>query len=190
RYELFLMVNILASRYDPSRRSYAISSSFRYRRVKKAPTPIANLSYALGGGLGGDHDLVYFSKWDDCRTYWLTSYYLTMDGRLDRELTEESSCWLEVSLPVVALVSRPPDRFLDKMGRPDLAGLLGEIHDNMRITSLHEHFLGNVRLGYTVSTSRGSRRELFWQVKYARSSMPYSKTIDILTHAVGVQFYF
>jgi hypothetical protein len=190
RYEVFLMLNLLASRYNPSRTSYVLSSSIRYRLLKKSPGTGAHFSYSLGGGIGGDHELVYFSKWDDCRTYWLTSYYITMDGLLDRELSKESSCWLEASIPVVALVSRPPDRFLDKMGRPDLAGLLGEIHDNMRITSLHEHFSGKVKLGYTVRKSTGSRWDLFWQIKYARSSMPYSRTIDILTHAVAIQYYF
>lgn len=190
RYEMFLMLNLLESRYDPSRTSYVLSSSIRYRLLKKSPRTGAYFNYSLGGGIGGDHDLVYFSRWDDCRTYWLTSYYITMDGLLDRELSEELSCWLEASIPIVALVSRPPHRFLDKMGRPDLVGLLGEIHDNMRITSLHEHFLGKVKLGYTKRKSTGSRWDLFWQIKYAKSSMPYSRTIDILTHAFGVQYYF
>lgn len=190
RYELLLMVNLLASRYDPERSSYAISSSFRYRLLKRFPGTVAGFRYALGGGLGGDHDLVYYSKWDDCRTYWLTSYHLTINGRLDRELTGNTGYWLEAGLPVVALVSRPPERFLDKMGRPDLPGLLGELHDDLRITSIHEHFLGKVKLGFTVRRPAGSRLDLFWQLKYARSSMPYSRTIDIVTHAAGVQYYF
>ncbi|MEE9464531.1 MAG: hypothetical protein V3W14_03005 [Candidatus Neomarinimicrobiota bacterium] len=190
RYEVFLMFNMLESRYDPDRTSYVLSSSFRYRLLRKFPKTGVYFSYSLGGGISAEHDLVYFYNWDWNRTYWLTSYNLTLDGLLDRELSNESSCWLEASMPVLALVSRPPHRFLDKMGRPDLAGLLGEIHDNMRLTSLHEHFLGKVKLGYTVRKSTGSRRDLFWQIKYARSSMPYSRTIEILSHVFGVQFYF
>ena len=190
KFELNLNFNLLKSRYDPEAASIVInpSISYRYARMVKNITPDIHLF--LGGIAGFNSYSAYHLNWDDSHIYWLTAYDLGVDCIFIYQRPNKHSFMLEINMPVVALVSRPPERFLYKVLNPKFSWLISEFHDNMRLTSIHQHFAIDMNLAYKFRYSKKFEQRLFWQFSYLNNNMSYSKEISILTHTFGVTFLF
>jgi hypothetical protein len=171
-------------------KSFAINPSLNYRYARKVKDINRGLSLFLGGIIGLEMHHEWFDNWDDSHLYWLTSYHLGIDGILIYQNSSDSELFLEISTPVAALISRPPERFLYKVANPKFSWVIDELHSNLRLTSIHEHFVLKVNLGYTFRYNAHFEQRLYWRFSYTNNSVPYSKDIVILTHVLGVGFVF
>jgi hypothetical protein len=188
--ELFLIVNTLKSRYDPDRSSILINPAITYRFARKV-RDLGNHSRLYLGGIGGlNSHSAFYDNWDDSHIYWLTSYNLGIDAMLTYQRSAKGYFYIELHIPVIALISRPPDRFLYKVINPEFSWIISEYHRNLRLTSVHEHFALNMDLAYRFRYSHKFIQSIFWRFRYVRNSMNYSKNINILTHLIGVTFLF
>jgi hypothetical protein len=190
KVEFYLIFSTLKSRYDPDKSSFAANPSLTYRYARKVRNINQELSLFLGGITGLDMHHEWFDNWDDSHLYWLTAYYLGIDGILTYRNSRDSELFLEIATPVVALISRPPERFLYKVANPKFSWVVDELHSNLRLTSVHEHFVFNINLGYTFRYSRRFTQRLYWRFSYTSNSVPYSKDLTILTHVFGAGFVF
>ncbi len=190
KVELNLNFNLLKSRYDPESASIVINPSINYRYTRKVKNIKQDFSLFLGGITGFNSHSTYYTNWDDSHIYWLTSYDLGMDCIFIYQKSDKSSFLLEINTPFVALVSRPPERFLYKVLNPKFSWLIAEFHDNMKLTSIHQHFALNMNLAYKFRYSKKFEQRLFWQFSCLNNRMSYSKEISILTHNFGVTFIF
>ncbi len=190
KLELNLIFNILKSRYDPERASYVINPSINYSYARKVKNINQNMDLFLGGMARFNSHSVFFENWDDSHIYWLTSYDLGMDFIVIYQKSANSSFSFEINSPLVALISRPPERFLYKGVNPKFSWIVSEFHDNIKLTSIHRHFALNLDLAYTFRYSKKFKQRLFWQFSYINNSMTYSKDISILTHTFGITFLF
>jgi hypothetical protein len=190
RFEFFLIVNMLKSRYDPDRSSIVINPSINYRYARKVKDIDQDFKLFLGGIAGLNSHGAFFDNWDDSHLYWLTSYSLGIDAILTYQRSEKSFFFLEINSPVLALISRPPTRFLYKAVNPEFSWIVSEYHKNLRLTSIHEHFVLNLDLEYRFRYSKKFMQSIFWRFRYAKNSMSYSKNIDILTHTLGLTIIF
>jgi hypothetical protein len=190
KYEFHLIFSMLKSRYDPDKASFAVNPSFNYRYARKVKSINPRLALYLGGIIGLDMHHEWFDNWDDSHLYWLTSYYLGIDGILTYQKSADNSFIFEIYAPVAALVSRPPERFLYKVANPEFSWAVDELHSDLRFTSTHEHVVLNMNLGYSLRYTDRFEQRIYWRSCYTKSMMPYSKDITILTHAIGASFVF
>ncbi|UCE05453.1 MAG: hypothetical protein JSW07_17850 [bacterium] len=190
KLEFNLVFNILKSRYDPERASFVINPSIKYRYARKVKNINQNISLFLGGISRFNSHSALFTNWDDSHIYWLTSYDLGMDFMLIYQKSVDNSFSFEINSPLVALVSRPPERFLYKVLNPKFSWIVAEFHDNLKLNSVHKHFALNMDLAYTFRYSKKFKQRLFWQFSYINNRMTYSKDISILTHTFGITFLF
>ena len=188
--ELFLIINTLKSRYDPDKSTILINPVITYRYARKVNDFSDHLRLYLGGIGGLNSHSAFYNNWDDSHIYWLTSYNLGIDAMLTYQRSEKGYFYLELHTPVIALISRPPDRFLYKVINPEFSWIISEYHRNLRLTSFHEHFAINADLAYRFRYSDKFIQSVFWRFRYVRNSMNYSKNISILTHVIGVTFLF
>lgn len=190
KLEIRIAFTPLKSRYDPDKKSFAVNPSLDYRYARRVAYLRPDLSLFLGGIAGLDMHHEWFDNWDDSHLYWLTSYFLGIDGILTYERPGDSEVFLELYMPLLSLVSRPPERFLYKVANPRFSWAVDELHSNLTLTSLHEQFAVNWKLGYAFRYNSHFDQHLYWRFAYVRSSMDYSKDLVILTHSFGASFVF
>ncbi len=188
--ELFLIFNALKSRYDPDRSSILINPTITYRYARKVKDLGHDFKLFLGGIGGLNSHSAFYDNWDDSHIYWLTSYSIGFDGMLIYQKSEKGYFYLELHSPFLALISRPPERFLYKVVNPKFSWIISEYHRNLRLTSVHEHFALNMDLAYRFRYSDKFIQSIFWRFRYVRNSMNYSKNVSILTYQLGVTFLF
>jgi len=180
----------LKSRYDPDVSSLMIHPDINYRYLWKINKTDEKLDLYLGGITGLNMHLGWYDNWDDSHLYWLTSYYIGADGRLHYELTKKSSFYLDLHFPVISLVSRPPERFLYKGVNPEFGWMISELHDNLRLTTLHQHFTMNLDLAYELYYSEKSKLRIFWRLYYLNNKMNYSKNLRVISNVIGAGLLF
>ena len=190
RFEFYAIFSKLESRYDPDKASIVINPSMDYRYARKIEDISQHVALFAGGVAGFDSHIAYYENWDESHFYWLTSYYLGFAGVLTYRQSETGSLYLEVDIPVVALISRPLARILRKEVNPEFSWIAGKLHEDLTLTSIHQHFALNMDLGYTFRYSDRFRQSIFWRSRYTKNSMAYSRDIAILTHTLGVTFLF
>lgn len=190
RIELYLIFNMLKSRYDPDHNTFIINPSLNYSYVRKVKEINPKIDLLIGGITGLHSHQAYFGNWDDSHIYWLTYYYIGFDGVLTYQKSQKSSFYFEIEIPILALVSRPPERFLYKIMDDKFSWIVHEIHTNLKFTSIHQHFVLNMNLGYDFSYSDKFQQRVYWRFSYINNSISYSKNISILTHTLGATFLF
>ena len=190
RVELFLIVNMVKTRYENQQAPIIIDPALNYTQVRKVTALNPDLTLYLGGMAGLYSHLGYFENWDDSHIYWLTYYYLGFNALITYKNSLESSGYLEFSMPLISLVSRPPKRFLYKVIDDTFSWIFSEIHHDLRITSIHQHLVLNLDLGYKFRHSRSFQQKVYWRLSYINTQMSYSKEVTILTNTLGTIFLF
>ena len=190
KYELYIIPNALKSRYDPDKASKSIHTFFDYRYTRKVKNINKDLSVYLGGIAGFESHISYYENWNDSHLYWLTSYYLGSDAMLKYHPSEKNIVSLDINIPVIALISRPPERTLYKLLNPEFSWIVRKFHENLRLVSIHQHFVLNMKLGYTFQYSSKFKQSVYWRFMYLNNNMTYSKELNILAHSLGTSFHF
>ncbi|MFQ5825370.1 MAG: hypothetical protein ACE5JB_15115 [bacterium] len=185
-----LIINTLKSRYETEKASVAVNPSMNYSYLRKARDISKNVNLYLGGIIGWNLHMDFYEEWDESHIYWLNSYFLGISERLSYQKSDKSTINFDINIPVVALVSRPPERFLYKELNPKFSWFISQFHDDLTLTSLHQHFEFNMILEYKYGHPHKFKKSFFWSFSYIKNSMSYSKNVSILTHTFGVSLLF
>lgn len=190
KIEFHSSFNPLKSRYEKEEATFASNVAINYKYAHKVGNIDPHLSLFLGGVAGMDANIAYYENWDESHYYWLTSYYLGIYDNLKYQYTKDSFFSARIQLPLLAIISRPPDRFLNSEINPEFSAILSSIHDNLKLTSIHEHFDLKLELSYTFQYTSKFKQMLSWRFRYVDNQMSYSKRVNFLTHALEVTFLF
>ena len=190
RVEFFLIINMLKSRYENETAPVMIDFTLNYTQVRKVTVFYPDLHLFIGGSGGLYSHMGWFDNWDDSHIYWLTYYYVGLNTLLTYKSPSESSAYLEFSLPILSLVSRPPERFFYKGINDKFSWIVSEIHNDLTVTTIHQHLVLNFDLGYKFNHSESFQHKVYWRINYTNTQMSYSKEVIILTHIIGTTFLF
>ncbi len=190
RFDLDVAYSRLGSRFERERSSYASTLALAYSYTRRIAAAPQGVTVFIGGVTGFDSHLAYYENWDDSHVYWLTSYYLGFRGRLTYPIREGRSAFVSLSVPLAAVVSRPEERILYKMLDPNVGWIISKIHDNLRLTSIHEHLSLDATAGLITGDPDAVRLGVFWRFVFVRNTVGSSREISILNHRVGVMFVF
>lgn len=176
----------LTDRYSLDRSSLVFHPTLEVRYARRVARVADDLSVFVGATGGWSTRFAFFENWDQGHAYWMTSAHLGFSGALVRTLDGGGRLRLDLDAPVLAAVSRPPDRFTYKEANPDLGWVLRQIHQGMRITSVHEH----TALAATITWDREGggflRQSFFWRTDFVSSRLPAARPLTILTHSLGI----
>lgn len=184
-----IIFNGLKSRYETEIASFAANPSINYRYLKRINDFHDKIYMYVGGIAGWNLHMDFYDKWDESHVYWLNSYYIGISDRLSYLLTDNSRLNLDINIPVLAFISRPPERFLYKELDLKFSWFINSFHENLTFTSINQHFEVNLILEYKLENSKMFLNNFFWSFTYLRNSMSYSKTISILYHTFGITIY-
>jgi hypothetical protein len=189
RFDLDLVFNPVSSRYESGKDSFASALRLAYRRVRQVARPGAELRLLAGGAVAFTNQFAYFDNWDDSHGYWLTAYSIDATGTLEYTAWVGRPVSLEVTVPLLALVSRPRSPILYKSDSTDFGWIVRKLHERMTLTSLHRHRAveATLRLSMTGATWG---RSFFWHVAYVHNDLPHSSPVEALRHSVGATVVF
>lgn len=134
-------------------------------------TSFGDTHLALGAFLSLKETVFYPVSWDDAHAYWLGVTSLGPSARLMTPLGERHLA-LDLGIPVVGLVSRPPLHRLYKVDNLVSAGFwLGRFADAPKLSSVHE--LQALRLrGTWQGNGTGFRIDPFAELDFETFSQP------------------
>ncbi|MFC1485597.1 hypothetical protein ACFL55_01055 [Candidatus Latescibacterota bacterium] len=184
------IVNTMKSRYEADNASFATNLFLTYNYLGKISDIRNDTSYYLGGTLGTDIHLTYFNNWDESHFFWMTSYFLGLDTIITHDLQGRGTFDVEMCIPIISLISRPPKRFLYKEGKADFGWFLDKIHENLKVTSLNRHAALYINTGYTFKYAKRFKNRIEWKFCYVNNRMNYSEPLHVLYHTVGLSFIF
>jgi hypothetical protein len=179
----------LTDRYSPDRSSILFHPAVEFRYVRKTAQPTEDLALFLGGTMGWNTRFGFYENWDQGHPYWLTSAHLGFAGSLVRTLNDGKSLQLDLDSPLVALVSRPPERFEYKEVNPDPGWVFKEIHRDLRPAAFSQHTAVTATLTFHNTGGRFLQR-VFWQTAFAATRLPQSKPFTSLSHILGISHLF
>lgn len=190
RIDLSFSFAPLTDRYSPDRSSILFHPALELRYAKRAVEIGQDMVLYLGGAVGWNTRFSFFENWDRGHPYWLTSTHLGVAGALVRSLDNGNAIRFELDAPFLAVVSRPPERFDYKEVNPDLGWVFRHIHEDLRVTSLHEHTAVTATVAYERRGGGLLGQRFFWQTSYTSTRLPHSRPVTVLSHTVGISHPF
>lgn len=190
KLEFDFVFNMLNSRYESEKSSYVFYPELNYSYDRKLNEGIKNLDIFIGGNVGTEYHMTFYENWDEAHLYWLTSYYLGINGFLLYKKSQKLLFYFRPDFPVLSLISRPPSQFMQSeiSGSPN--DITKSLHDNLRLVTFNRHFACKINLGLMINHSKSFSPSVFWRVEYIMNRMPYSKDIQIVSQTFGISFKF
>jgi len=148
--------------------------------------PVAELGGGhiwAGGRYRWDHALQYYVDWDEEHLYWLAAHELGPAALWERPIAPTHTLRASLSLPLVALASRPPAERTNKIDDLKSVGfLLGRPHEDMALTSLHEYVSVEAALAWEWTLSDSWLLQATWALRYRHHAAP--KTMELLENSL------
>jgi hypothetical protein len=103
---LQLPVSLMTNRFD--HKALGLGAEIAYTASRRLHRTVARGALVLGGQARGDLHDGFYQSWDEEHLYWLTAYTLGPHVAWRRTRGRLSTVSVEVDLPLVAAVARPP----------------------------------------------------------------------------------
>lgn len=186
RLGVSVLVDPLGDRYTTGRTSTLVHLAVDFRLARKVADVGPGTSVFVGGSAGWGTHFAFHEQWDEQHAYWLTASEVGPTVTVERRLGGGRYIQLDAGMPVLALVSRPPERFEYREVNHGLGWMLGEIHSASRLATPGEHLALKGGVTYSAVRDGALRHALFWRVGYVRNDAPTSRRVSIVNHSLGV----
>ena len=181
--------NPISSRYENEKHSVGTNLSINYSYLIKIPNHQAYLHEYLGIRTAWNAHMTFYDYWDESHVYWLNSYDIGIDTRIAYTGFERSRFYIDIHLPFLSMVSRPPKRFLYKEIDPSFSWFIGHFHNDLKLATIPRHLDLNTKLSYQLFISGNLKPVVFWRFRYLRNKMDYSKEVRIINHTFGLNIW-
>ena len=188
--QFLFLFNQLKSPFENKKATFVTRTDLNYSYSQRVSQLSQQVDFFLGGISGISYNISYFENWDESHFYWLTNYYLGLDGIFKYYHSNGRILSLEVQMPLLSLISRPPERFRKSEINSQFSSILGDIHNNMKLVSINRHFDLRLSLSYVLSKDILFSPILMWHFTYLNNTIPGSKKLKILTHTFGIKLNF
>jgi hypothetical protein len=189
RLEFLLSSQFMKSAYEQETSTFSFTGQLKYRYLINICDPEVFPGIYIGGSASANTQISYFDNWDENHFFWLTSYSIGLDSRIERRL-RKNKIQIEAGLPLLTLASRPPVECIETQFSSDLFNVVQRLNENPRIVSPFRHFSGHVSLRYCFDENAKVKKNLLWQTNYLNNALPGSGKLKSFTHRLGLELYF
>jgi hypothetical protein len=190
RFDLGLNANFLKSSFETETGSGNFHISVNYRYLFRLNNNESKKGFYLGPLAGTDILISYYENWDENHYYWLTAYRLGADMRFEFNTVSDNVLQFECNMPLMSLVSRPPERFLSTQAESKVSDILETIHKDIKVLLPLSHLSCHLKAGYSFRNLKKFKPALFWQFYYLRNNKSDSRQLTIINQTFGAEFYF
>lgn len=190
KLNLELESNMLKSDFETEISSYLISGSARFSYLRNLFNTAPGFSFNLGGNFNAGTVIEYFDNWDESHYYWITSYSFGAEVRFTYTFGNNRRIDLEAGVPVLSLVSRPPDRFLYTQSSPALTDVLKEINQDLNFLTPQAYGNFTIQLKYSPGKPKKFVPAIFWRLSDTYNNADGSGRMKCISHTIGVEYRF
>jgi len=151
--ELGLMAAGLSNRY---RADAAVAAShLGYTFFREPPQPTRYGAIEPGLFLEWSTNVQFYYSWDEEHIYWLTAYEVGPAVCVSNDLSSRHVLRTSAWIPVLALISRPPEHRYYKTGRlKHLGYYFSKTHEDLKMKTIPVYFACRVRQDYDYGAGR------------------------------------
>ncbi len=177
-------LGLLTNRYG--HRAAGIGLRLGYGYVHRAASFGPRGTTYLGALVRWDNRPHVYVDWDEEHLYWLTAYDLAPVARHELRMSARQQLSLQLALPLLSFVSRPPAQRhykADDLLHPGF--YIRKPSEHPRLASWNEHFAVTTGMTYELCLSRAWQLELGYEFDYRRFTEP--RAVRILSNALSVR---
>lgn len=173
------------NRYRHGAFAVPISGSYTYLR----PLDLARgraFSALLGIAGSARMDDMYFIQWDDAHLYWLTTYAIGPAARVRLPLSGDRALSFDAGVPVLGVVSRPPEERFNKVDRLVSPGTwFTQPHQDLSFATWPDLIGADLRIAYARSAG-GRPARLVYDASFRTTPNP--RRAVVLEQAIGFEW--
>lgn len=147
-------------------------------------------TYNLGPELGLHYNLSRYPNWDESHLYWADYLGLGFRNIFNYQLNGKHALTLNISVPLVSVISRPE---LDRMYKVDdisVGGILGSMHSNLEGALWNHSFIAKSRVEYHFQIADHLTQSICYSFNYSRVQAKAGLPLQNLQHLIGLKLYY
>ena len=185
--EMRFPIAVVTNRYDHT--GFGDELSIRYDYLTRLAGNETKGQVHLGGMLEWSLNHQLYLNWDDSHLYWLNSYAAGPVAKWSRAAGHGRNWGVRFTFPLLAFVSRPPEyRYQDQEPMHKPGYWFTRPHEDMRLTSVHEFIMLDLRCDYTWQLGRKIALNAALHSSYKADARP--KKIRLFTNTLLLEFLF
>lgn len=188
--DLNLAAGFLKSDFEDEISSNVFAGTAGFSLLKNFCAACPDLNFYMGGKVRLASAIEYFDNWDESHFYWNTAYSAGVDFLADYSFRSGRKISIEGEMPLISLVSRPPDGISFSQSSPYINDVLADLNSDPGVM-LPSGFLD---LNFEVKYSAGERSKLmpslFWRFHFLNVDKIGSGKLETLEHTLGIEYIF
>ena len=144
----------------------------------------------MGGGVSAGSTLYFYDNLDESHGYWLTGYSLDYRQTLSYRLSPGSRLTVELSVPVMAAVSRPPARRMYKTDISKLSYILRKMNEDLTFTGLNKYAAVSVGIRYRLRMGERLTGLFSYDWDYTYCRIPEDRWIKSMAGSLSMGLLF
>ncbi len=173
----------LVNRYDILPASFYVSPELSYGYARNLTPDNSILDSYMGGQINIQPNLWYYAMWDDSHFYWFTNNNLSLYNHTYLPL-KNNFIEFTLSIPIVALVSRPSARRDYKMDKSDLDYIVDKMYSNLKLQTINRFHGAKLKIGYAYRINSKVAHRIAYSFNISRIDTPDSKILVTIDHGL------
>lgn len=183
--DLLLPVSFLSNRYD--HKAYAFGASLGYSRLWLMDPSVLGGNLYLGGQVRWSAHCQFYADWDDSHVYWLGVYGFSPSLKWSKGYESKQKVSITMEVPLLALVSRPPDyQYTDQPPLQRLGYYFEALHHNLKMTSVNEYVSLGLKADYSGQIGERTMLGATWLFKYTTCKFP--QTLSMISNTLTINY--
>lgn len=184
-FDLLLPLSFLSDRYD--HKGYAFEASVGYSGLCLVHPSVLGGNLYLGGQVRWNANCQFYADWDDSHLYWLNVYDVGGALKWSRDYDSDQHVSIAMQIPLLALVSRPPDhQYIDQAPLQRPAYYFEALHQDLKMTSVNEYVSFGLKADYARQVSSGTILGATWSFHYKSCKFP--QRISIISNTLTFNY--
>ena len=188
--DLELGSGFLKSDFENETSTYMFSGSAGFSWLSNLLRTSGNTDIYLGGRGEIGTAIEYFDNWDESHFYWMTSYSLGIDFRLEYSFGDNSMISIGCDAPILSLISRPPAEFLVTQSSPALKDVVKDLNHDLEFLAPGKCLDINFGVKYSLRNSKKFIPAIFWKLNYLNIDKNGSGKLKYIDQTIGVAYIF
>jgi hypothetical protein len=147
------------------------------------------ISYFPGPEISLDYSASFYPNWDESRMYWADYMGAGIRNKFVFAVIPRNQFILDVSIPVIFLLSRPnPDRKY-KADDFSFSGIMKNLYRNPEVLSLKKSVVVKTTLEHQMKTAKSNIPAFYYSFCYYKLRTGNRPPFRNIVHQFGVKFY-
>lgn len=136
------------------------------------------------------YSLSHYPNWDESHLYWSDYLGFGIHTQSKYQLTKKQVLSLDISSPVVSVISRPQLNRMHKIDDISFGGIISSMHSNLEGAFWNHSLVIKSRVEYRFTISKRVSQAICYSFNYSRMKANKGLPFQDIQHLIGLKLYF